>query len=76
MVSNEAAGRMYTCYRASINNSPCCNSLIDFKLMTFSNDEVSTIPPRVAENPMWRHAGSDPHHNKVNHSQKAQRISE
>jgi hypothetical protein len=41
MVSNEAAGRMYTCYRASINNSPCCNSLIDFKLMTLSNDEVS-----------------------------------
>jgi hypothetical protein len=25
-----------------------------------------TIPPRVAENPVWRHAGSDPHHNKVN----------
>jgi hypothetical protein len=26
----------------------------------------TTIPPRVAENPVWRHAGSDPHHNKVN----------
>jgi hypothetical protein len=36
-----------------------------------ANAIEANIPSRVAENLAWRHAGSDPHDDKVNHPPEA-----
>jgi hypothetical protein len=40
------------------------------KSNVFLSDVLCTIPPRVAENPAWRHVSHAPHSNKVYHSCK------
>jgi hypothetical protein len=45
---------------------------LEMATSTFPSMKIlNTIPPRVAENPTWRHAGHYPHHNKVHYSREA-----